>query len=98
MGSVHKLFNTNYLVEMFTSVFEKSQVRSGTKAGVGFTLYVKAIIEQAEVEGIDVARRNLDRQVAMLVAMRTAPHADAMEQVAMQHSVESQKREMERRD
>ena len=76
---VIKVANTGMLVELIEGLCAQAGLKPSTRAGAGFSVYVNAILEQAQNEGIDKARRNLDRAIVLLQAMREAPHAEGME-------------------
>lgn len=92
-----KIHNTLELALLFESICDKWELKPSTRAGAGLSLYVDSIITQAETEGIDLARRNLDRAIEMLRAMREAPHAEGMaewaQQIAARHTRDVLKRD-----
>lgn len=91
-----KLHNTQALIDFLEQTFTQMGLKPGTRAGAGFSIYCMAILDQAETEGIDVARRNLDNQIAMLRGMRDAVNAEQMAIAAETSTAETFERERKR--
>lgn len=85
-----RLTNTQALIDFILGICDVNDIKPATRMGAGFSVYLMSVIKQAEIEGVEVAHRNLDRQITLLQALRAAPDSDAMEicaEAATQESV-----------
>jgi hypothetical protein len=91
--------NTARVAELIDTIGVKLGLKPSTLAGACMSVYVNTMLQQAATEDIAVVRRNLDRAIEMLQAMRSGVNADEMETLAMKlagkHSADVHKRDSE---
>lgn len=84
-----RLHNTQALIDFILGICDANGLKPATRMGAGMSVYLMSVIQQAEVENIEVAHRNLDRQITLLQALRACADSEAMEVVAEAATQES---------